>query len=222
MFFIAVQVIHTPLVLVTQTPLFLALQQALADPAAVIAVIALYLGLLAGLFEEIGRFLVFRYFFRRRDIDLSRENGLAFGAGWGGVESIFVGILVFVTMFSYIALTQQPGVLNAATGIPAEEQIRVLLAVTPLDILPGLFERLMALTLQIAFSILVLAAVISARYSLLVLAVLWHTAVDSFAVFLGQTQGIIAAELSVFVFAVIGAAYLWWQWRRLPTGGSRS
>lgn len=214
LFFVLVQVFHTPLVLVTQGPLTLYLLEILQDPTLVLAVLAVYLGLLAGLFEETGRYLVFRYLFPRRGISLVRENGLMFGAGWGGIESMIVGGLVFTTLLSYIALTS--GEMAFLPADPAvQQQVAALLALTPLDILPGLFERIMTITLHIAWTMMVLASIVLARPALLVLAILWHAAVDAAVVFLGQTSGILIAEASLFVFAVIGIAYIWWEWKRL-------
>ncbi len=214
LFFIVVQIFHTPLVLVTQGPLTLFLLETLQDMTLVVAVLALYLGLLAGLFEEIGRYLVFRYFFPRRVIPLVRENGLMFGTGWGGIESMIVGGLVFTTLLSYIALTS--GDTTLLTADPAvQQQAAALLALTPLDILPGLFERIMTIILHIAWTLMVLASIVLARPALLVLAILWHAAVDAAVVYLAQTSGILIAEASLFVFAVIGVAYIFWEWKRL-------
>ncbi|MCK8518880.1 YhfC family intramembrane metalloprotease [Methanoculleus sp. 7T] len=212
LFFIAVQVIHTPLVLVTQAPLYLAFLP--MGTTAAVAVLAVYLGLLAGLFEELGRYLVYRYYFRRRGIALTRENGLQFGAGWGGVESMLVALIVISGMLSYIALTGDGWSLFVPDDPAVQAQVEALRSLTPLDILPGLAERMMTITLHIAWSLLVLAAVVYGKKLLLVLAVLWHAAVDAAAVYLVQTQGIFVTEAAVFVFAVLGLAYILWEWRR--------
>lgn len=213
LFFIAVQVIHTPLVLVTQAPLYLTFLP--MGTTAAVAVLAVYLGLLAGLFEEIGRYLVYRYYFRRRDIALTRENGLQFGAGWGGVESMLVALLVLSGMLSYILLTSNSGAIPLPNDPAVVAQVEALRSLTPLDILPGLAERMMTITLHIAWSLLVLAAVVYDKKLLLALAVLWHAAVDTAAVFLVQTQGIFVTEAAVFVFAVLGFVYILWEWRRM-------
>ncbi|MDV2481455.1 YhfC family intramembrane metalloprotease [Methanoculleus sp. Wushi-C6] len=213
LFFIAVQVIHTPFVLLTQGPLYLALLP--SGTTAALAGIAVYLGLMAGLFEEVGRYLVYRYYFGRRGISLSRENGLLFGTGWGGVESMIVALLVLSGMVSYILLTGDAGTIPLPDDPLVREQVEVLRALTPLDILPGLAERMMTITLHIAWSLMVLAAVVYERKVLLLLAVLWHTAVDAAAVYLSQTLGLLVTEAVVFVFAVIGLAYILWEWRRM-------
>jgi uncharacterized membrane protein YhfC len=216
--FVAVQIIHTPLVLLTQGPLYLYLEGIVPDQSMIIAVLAVYLGLLAGSFEETGRYLVFRFWFPKNKIALSRDNGLIFGAGWGGIESIIVALLVLSSMVSYIVLSRSPDPLAGLSADPAVmAQVNALLALTPAEILPGLFERMMTITLHIAWSILVLAAVVYREKRLLLLAVLWHAAVDFFAVYLGQTEGILAAELSLALFAVLGLVVLRREWRRLET-----
>ncbi len=213
LFFIVVQVIHTPLVLATQVPLSRALLP-LGTTAALVG-LALYLGLLAGLFEEIGRYLVYRYYFRRREIPLTREVGLQFGAGWGGVESIIVALLVISSMITYIALTSDAGIIPLPDDPAVMAQIEALRGITPLDILPGLAERMMTITLHITWSLMVLAAVVSGRKALLVLAILWHAAVDAAAVYLVSTQGVLVTEAVVFVFAIAGLVYIFTQWRRM-------
>ncbi len=214
--FILVQLLHTPLVMLTQGPLYLYLAESITDPNLVIAILAVYLGLLAGLFEETGRYLFYRYCFSRKEIALSRENGLIFGAGWGGIESIIVAMLVASSMVSYIVISSSSGLIPGISDDPVVmEQIGQLLALTPLDILPGLLERMMAMTLQIAFSIMVLASVVYRRPSLLGIAILWHAAVDFCVVYLVQTSGIWVTELSLAVFAALALGYLWWEWKRL-------
>jgi uncharacterized membrane protein YhfC len=217
--FLGVQILHTPLVLLTQGPIFLWLQGASGSQAAAVALLAVYLGLLAGIFEEVGRYLLFRFWFPRKGYALSRENGLMFGAGWGGVESIIVALLVLSTLASYLVLsTLSPELAGVPDDPAALAQGEALLALTPLDILPGLFERLMTITLHIAWSVLVLAAVVFRRPVLLAAAVLWHAAVDTVVVWLSQTAGILATEVALALFTALGVGVLWYTWKRLGPG----
>jgi len=213
LFFIVVQVVHTPLVLVTQTPLYFAVLP--FGTTAALAVLAVYLGLMAGLFEEVGRYLVYRYIFRRQEIPLTRENGLLFGVGWGGIESMIVALVVLSGMLSYISLTGDGSMLFIPDDPAVQAEVDALRALTPLDILPGLAERMMTITLHVAWSLMVLAAVVYGKKALLALAILWHAAVDAAAVYLAPTQGILMTEAVVFVFAVIALAYILWEWRRM-------
>jgi len=75
-------------------------------------------------------------------------------------------------------------------------------------------ERIFAVTLHIAWSVMVLSALVEKRNELLVLAVLWHSLVDSLAVFVGQIYGIMAAEGVLFVFALAGFIYLRSKWSK--------
>lgn len=213
LFFIIVQIVHAPLVIVTQTPLYLAVLPFGTTTA--LAVLAVYLGLMAGLFEEIGRYLVYRYLFGRQKIPLTRENGLLFGTGWGGVESMIVALVVLAGMVSYILFTGEGSMLFLPDDPAFQAEIEAVQTLTPLDILPGLAERMMTITLHIAWSLMVLAAVVYGRKALLALAVLWHAAVDAAAVYLAQTQGILVTEAVIFVFAVLALAYILWEWRRM-------
>ncbi|MDD1674767.1 MAG: YhfC family intramembrane metalloprotease [Methanomicrobiales archaeon] len=221
LFFILVQIPHTPLVLAIQGPLFAALNTLLGDRILSLAVFSIVLGLLAGLFEEIGRYVVFTRFFPRKKILLSRENGLLFGAGWGGIESMIIGVLVFLSMVSYLVavpLTEEAihQINQSVGGTLTEEQIAMLktqnealLHLTPFDPLIGLAERLMTFPIQIALTLLVLASVVQKRPLLLVLAILWHTILDALVVFLAQTAGINAAEGIVAGTFLLSLVFIW-------------
>jgi uncharacterized membrane protein YhfC len=221
-FFIIVQVIHTPLVLLTQGPLALALQGITSDPTRILAVLALYLGLLAGLFEEIGRYLVFRYYFTRKGIPRTRENTVMFGAGWGGVESMIVGFLLSFTLVSYLYAGIAFSAPGAVTNGTEAEQLSLLLQITPSDVLFGLAERIMTLTLQIAFTMMVMYSLMPRTILYLALAIAWHTAVDASAVYASQTVGIPATEGLIFLFFLAGIAFIFWVWPRMTKGGSVS
>ncbi|MBP1929595.1 putative membrane protein YhfC [Methanolinea mesophila] len=213
-FFLIVQVVHTPLVLLTQGPLTRALQGFTSDPLVLLGVLALYLGIMAGLFEEIGRYLVFRYYFAREGTRNTRENALMFGAGWGGVESIIVGFLLSLTLVSYLYAATALSAPGAVTNT-AETQFALLLQITPVDVLFGLAERLMTITLQIAFTLMVMYSVMRRTFAYLLLAIAWHAAVDAIAVYASQTIGIPATEGLIFLFFLAGLAFIFRIWPRM-------
>nr|WP_303716811.1 YhfC family glutamic-type intramembrane protease [Methanoculleus marisnigri] len=128
---------------------------------------------------------------------------------------MIVALLVLTGMLSYIALTGDGSMPFIPDDPAVQAQVDALQALTPLDILPGLAERMMTITLHIAWSLMVLASVVYGRKALLALAVLWHAAVDAAAVYLAPTQGVLVTEAVIFVFAVIGLAYILWEWRRM-------
>lgn len=107
--------------------------------------------LTAALFEETGRWLMFRRVsLQRRTID-----GAMFGVGHGGIESIvLVGLSLVGNLVVYVLITHGTNV-----GIPAEVMPKVeaqFAQVTPALAYLGGVERLGALALHVACSLLVL------------------------------------------------------------------
>jgi uncharacterized membrane protein YhfC len=226
-FFLAVQVPHMPLVIYSQQSASLFFKGALGDGALSLAAMSLFLGLLAGLFEETGRFLAFRYFFPLQKIAMRRENAAMFGVGWGGVESIAVGVLLVLTLLAYVSV--QPatpeyinslnestgGELTGAQADRIEAQIGALLGLTPLDLLASPLERAMAMTLHVAFTLMVFGAVVYSKKWMLGLAIAWHALMDAGAVFAASSFGVFASEAFVFVLAIAAAWYIRFEWERL-------
>ncbi len=225
-FFIILQILHVPLVLFTQGPLYQWALSITQSPDVSLAVIALYLGLLAGLFEEIGRFLVLRFFFKRQKVALSKENALLFGAGWGGIECMLIGLLVLLTGFGYASLpeitpeyitdlnVQTNGTLTNAQVEQIRNQIEAFQELNPFDVLVGLLERFLALILHIAFTLLVFEAVVFNRKTLLLIAIVFHSAVDAVIVFLAKTQGIWISEAVLIGFAIISIGIIIRGWKK--------
>lgn len=221
--FVLIQLIHAPLTF------FLggALGNEFTSQPIGFAVYALSLGLLAGLFEEVGRFAVFKYLFPRFKFPLSGRNALMLGAGWGGIESILVGLILALTMVAYMSAAPLTGpevvqlnqtlngTLTGAQLNTIQSQLTALMNLTPLEVLPSALERLMAFTLQLAFTAMVFIAVTEKRNELLLLAILWHTAVDASAVMLLPAVGAWATEGAILVYALIAAYYLKKVWPKL-------
>ncbi len=149
---------------------------------------ALLLGLSAGLFEEVTRYLFYRRMKNRRQWD----QGLMFGAGWGGVEAIIFGLIAATTIANvYI---YQSGLIE--TLVPAEQiannpeatalaaqQIADLVSSPPWMFLLGAVERVFAIVLHLSLSILVLQVFVRKRLIWLFIAIGWHTLVNAAAVF---------------------------------------
>ncbi|MBS4206846.1 YhfC family intramembrane metalloprotease [Bacillus sp. FJAT-50079] len=139
----------------------------------------LYGGLMAGIFEETGRFLMMKFAlkkFRRW------KDGLSFGIGHGGIEAILliginsVMLFVFALMinngtFESLIVNEQASVALA----PVQEQ---LTTGSPLLILLSGIERLGAMSLHIGLSILVLYAIKSKRPLYFIYAILIHALFD--------------------------------------------
>lgn len=175
-----------------------------------VAVMAVFLGLTAGIFEEVARFIAMKYFMKDK---LEWKNGLAFGIGHGGIEAI---VIVGMTLINNIVLSFMinAGIFEAAVAsqLPPEAIAQVkasLVNTSPLYFLAGGYERIMTMAIQIALSIMVLYAVKLKKPVFLLYAILLHGIVDALAVILANRGlNIWVAEIYVTVCAALALVYI--------------
>jgi len=145
---------------------------------------AFLLSLTAGLFEEIGRYIMMNYVLKKMDI----TQALAFGLGHGGIEAIlFVGVALLLTNPTLID-TQQL-------------------------FMAGL-ERFSAIIFHLGFSVLVYQMIFKSKKFNLLYAISLHTLVNFVSVVLmmnGVNMWIIEGVL--FFFAIIMIIFIKSQWR---------
>lgn len=198
--FIAAQVLHVPLVLGMNS--FLQTLPLLAS--------AIILGLLAGIFEETARYILFKFILKSTK---SWKEGILVGLGHGGIEAILLGILAavsFATMVGYRSID-----LSTVPSIPAEQlelarqQVEAYWSAPWYMALMGFVERVFAISLHVSLSVMVLYAIVSDKPLWFWLALLWHALVDAVAVYVGQEVGILAVEGIVAVFALLSLAIVW-------------
>lgn len=179
---------------------------------------AVYGGLMAGLFEETGRFLAFRTVLKRKlDKD---QNSLMYGAGHGGFEAITVlGIpMINDIIYSVFLNTGHAGTLTgtlSGEALTRMNEVFSTLVSTPSGLfLLGAAERIMAVILQIAFSVLVWFSVKqkSRRY-LYPAAIGLHFIVDAVTVLLSR-NGISAAAVEgmVCILTAVCVLLAWFVW----------
>lgn len=170
----------------------------------------LYGGLAAGIFEEVGRYAAFRFLLKSHR---SRVTALGYGVGHGGCEAI---LLLSVTYLSNIALM---AAAQSGTALPQEAQAVAsqLAALPAATFLWAALERVSAIALHIALSVLVFAAVTRpGKRGLFFAAVALHAAMDFIAVVCNAFFPIAVTELLVAAFA---AATVWFAvkiYRTLP------
>ena len=182
---------------------------------------ALYGGLMAGLFEETGRFLAMKFLLKKEPTET--KPGVAYGLGHGGEEMILVfglSMISTLTLAMMVNLGQTDTLLAAA---PAEAQDQLTATFEQLQTtgagtyLLGLWERFSALTLHLGLSILVWAAVRKGGkwFWLFPAAILLHALVDGLAVILSKTSaGLVTVELIIMALAIAVAALAWLVARR--------
>ena len=124
---------------------------------------AIYGGLAAALFEECGRWIAMKFCLKKH---LTRENALMYGAGHGGIEAFLI-----LGMSSMTAL-------EPAQQEVTYHQLSVLWITPAYQFYLAPVERISAIALQIALSILVYSAVKTGRKLHLAAAFGLHFAVD--------------------------------------------
>jgi len=169
---------------------------------------ALYGGLMAGLFEETGRFVAFKTVLKKR---LGNDrNALMYGAGHGGVEAILL------LGFAYISNLVMSLLINAGmadkltaglTGdalAQVESTFTTLTATAPWTYLLAVVERAVAVTTHICLSVLVwFAAKKPGKFRLFPLAILLHAALDGITVILAARLPLWGVEGCLVVMAVL-------------------
>lgn len=167
-------------------------------------VLPLYGALMAGIFEETGRYLAFRYALKGKT---EWKDGIAYGIGHGGIESIVVGMLLNINNFIMANLINSGKFASLASKLPSDSlaQIKdVLISTTPAMFALSGVERLLALAPQIALSLIVLYGIKTGKIRYLFYAILAHATLDIFAgMYQAHLVGVWVVEAIVAVFAVL-------------------
>ena len=173
----------------------------------------LYGGLAAALFEETGRLIAMKFFMKD---SLNKPNALMYGIGHGGIEAIllvgmtYVSNLMTALMINSGALQASVELVDAELQQTTFEQIKVLWELPSWQFYMAGVERLAALILQIALSVLVYKAVAKKNRTYWFIAFGIHFAVDFLTVVitgLGAPVWIVEATLLVAVAFVAYYAY---------------
>jgi uncharacterized membrane protein YhfC len=183
--FVASQIGHIPFNSYLLNPMLRQILPGLPEGTWQMVVTSLFVGLSAGLWEEIARYIVYARFIPEAR---SWRKGLLFGAGHGGIEAMILGFLVFMSFLNLFALRGRdlsqfvPGEQIAL----AQQQVEFYWNMPWPNSILGAVERLFAIPLHLACALLVLQSFTRRQIIWVWLAVGWHTLVDAIAVFLVQ------------------------------------
>ena len=195
--FIASQILHIPLVA--------ALGSWMAGNS--LLVNAISLGLLAGIFEETARYILFKFMFKRTR---TWKEAVLVGLGHGGTEALILGVLAGVAFFTMLAyrtmdLSTVPGIAADQVEL-AKQQVAAYWAVPAYVPLLGFVERIFAMCLHVSLSVMVMLALAARKPVWFWVALFWHALVDAVAVFAVQQIGAVGVEGIIAVFALISVA----------------
>ena len=189
-------------------PVTLGLTALLGKTSPALAATSIVLAVLtSGLFEEGTRWVVLRFWARRVR---TWPEGVAFGLGHGGIEAILIlgasavnGVVLLATAES----VRGSVAASAPEQLPAlEAQIAAFRDLTFGTAALGLWERVLAIVVHVACTLLVLRAVRDRRPVLLLGAMVLHCALNAVTVATAQVAAPVVVEV---VLTVIAAGLLW-------------
>ncbi|WP_086312806.1 YhfC family glutamic-type intramembrane protease [Candidatus Enterococcus palustris] len=141
-----------------------------------------FLAITAGIFEEVGRYLIMKYCLKKNH---SFQTAVFFGLGHGGVEAfLFLGITAFI----FLSTANSQGIINS-------------------DLLWGSLERIIAMTLHVELSIIVMKSVKENDRRFLWIALFLHALVDSIVIiaqFFGGGSLILTESLFGIIVICLG------------------
>ena len=163
---------------------------------------AVYGGLAAGVFEEIGRFTSMNLLKKKQ---LNKLNALMYGIGHGGSEAIIiVGLTSISNLITSIMIntgTFEPMLASLDDEVKAQtlEQVSLLWTTSSLDFYLAGVERIVAITFHICLSYIVYKAVTNKKVLLLLLAIVLHAGLDFVTVLLAGYVSTLVLELVLLV-----------------------
>ncbi len=181
---------------------------------------AVFLGLSAGLFEELARAAIYRWW---ADDARTWRKGVQLGAGHGGIEAIILGVLVLNTYVNALLLSGPDAARLVAPEQMAtvQQQLSVYWSAPWAFTLVGAVERIFSMIVHISLSVIVLQAFARRQPAWIVAAVLWHAILDGMTVYLSgiwsaTDAGKLAVEGMIGVGALISLGILFALRRKEP------
>ena len=160
---------------------------------------------MAGVFEEVGRWVLFTVFRKKLD---RREDAFMYGIGHGGIEAIVLGgianISGLITMIMINSGAMQMSLAAMTPELQSQtiEQLSTLWTTSPSLFFAAGIERVSAVILQIALSLIIYKGLRSGKKSIVALAYGIHFLVDFVAVACAPRLSIWVVEALIVVTAV--------------------
>lgn len=172
---------------------------------------ALYGGMAAALFEEVGRFLAMKYILAKKDQTV--KTGLMYGAGHGGFECMYILVIGMINnlatafMLNTMGLEKMKAQL-AGTLSPQQldqyvSSVEALATTSPALFLVSILERVLAVTGHIVMSLLVWKSVTGGKKRYFGYAFAMHFAMDAGIALVNHYFGIIAAEICIALLVLV-------------------
>ena len=149
------------------------------------AAFVLYGIIMAGVFEECGRYIVLKTIMKK---NRTRENAVLYGIGHGGIEILTVLLPTMITYLVIAVLFSQGDVEHALNSLKITEEnaaaalpsIQAAAAFDYAMMAMNVIERVLAMFLHIGLTVIVYFGVINAKKAYLPMAIGLHMLMDTF------------------------------------------
>ncbi|MBK1809871.1 YhfC family intramembrane metalloprotease [Clostridium sp. YIM B02505] len=170
----------------------------------------IYGALAAGVFEEVGRFVMFKTLLKK---NREWKDGIGYAIGHGGIEAILIGGLSMLnSLIIALAVNSSTlGVLLKGQSASVVDTVKSsVVNATASGVALGGAERVFAFIIQIALTFIVLYGIRQRKNIYLLIAILLHALVD-LAPALYQSKiitSVAVIEVLLCIFAVIGLVFI--------------
>jgi len=187
----------------------------------------IYAATVAALFEETGRYLAFRFVLTKHP---NKETAVTYGIGHGGIECILVLGVTYIQYYAYGQLINNGSMdkmlsayKDSSQSVDALNQlITNIKGVTQMTCYMADLERISAMMVQVALSILVFQAVyVAGKKYMYWVAVALHFLMDvPAALYQKCVLKLLPTEIILFVYAALVLAFGVKIYQGLKTGGT--
>lgn len=187
----------------------------------------IYAATVAALFEETGRYLAFRFVLTKHP---NKETAVTYGVGHGGIECILVLGVTYIQYYAYGQLINNGSMdkmlsayKDSSQSVDALNQlITNIKGVTQMTCYMADLERISAMMVQVALSILVFQAVyVAGKKYMYWVAVALHFLMDvPAALYQKGVLKLLPTEIILFVYAALVLALGVKIYQGLKTGGT--
>ena len=187
----------------------------------------IYAATVAALFEETGRYLAFRFVLTKHP---NKETAVTYGIGHGGIECVLVLGVTYIQYYAYGQLINNGSMdkmlsayKDSSQSVDALNQlITNIKGVTKMTCYMADLERISAMMVQIALSILVFQAVyVAGKKYMYWVAVALHFLMDvPAALYQKGVLKLLPTEIILFVYAALVLALGVKIYQGLKTGGT--
>lgn len=166
----------------------------------------IFLGLTAGIFEEVGRYIAFKYMLKKNNEWI---DGISYGFGHGGIEALLITGFSCLNLFIGCIMINNGSLINQPNNAALNTLYNQCMGLTSSAGFIAGFERISAMAIHIGLSMIVLYGVRNRKIIYLFISILIHTLVNAPIVIFPQVfnVGVLGIEIYFFVWAVILGAF---------------